>query len=206
MGFWKNLFGKSTQEDAVKPVVEPLKVAVVLGSVREGRNGAAVANWMLNFAKNRNDESVVYELVDLANYNIAFLGSKKSQTEEAQANAKAWSEKMASYDGYIFVTPEYNHAIGGALKNALDYLNPEVNNKVAGFVGYGSLGGTRAHENLRLILGELQVADVRTAVTFSLISDFENMSVFKPADYHADNANEMLNQVITWGRAFKELR
>ena len=80
---------------------------------------------------------------------------------------------MASFDGYIFITPEYNHAIGGALKNALDFLNPELNNKAAGFVGYGSLGGTRAHENLRLILGELQVADVRTAVTFSLMSDFE---------------------------------
>ncbi|WP_010096498.1 NADPH-dependent FMN reductase [Ornithinibacillus scapharcae] len=183
-----------------------LKIGIVLGSVREGRNGEAVANWMLNFAKNRNDEGVEYELVDLANYDLAMLGSKASQTEEAQGAAKAWSEKMASYDGYIFVTPEYNHAIGGALKNALDYLNPEVNNKAAGFVGYGSLGGTRAHENLRLILGELQVADVRTAVTFSLMADFENFSVFKPADYHADNANTMLDQVIAWSRVLKTVR
>lgn len=113
---------------------------------------------------------------------------------------------MASFDGYIFITPEYNHAIGGALKNATDYLNAEVNNKAAGFVGYGSLGGTRAHENLRLILGELQVADVRTAVTFSLMSDFENFSVFKPADYHANNANEMLDQLIKWSGALKTIR
>ena len=113
---------------------------------------------------------------------------------------------MASFDGYVFITPEYNHAIGGALKNALDFLNPELNNKAAGFVGYGSLGGTRAHENLRLILGELQVADVRTAVTFSLMSDFENMSVFKPADYHADNANTMLDQVLSWSGALKTVR
>nr|WP_029191091.1 NAD(P)H-dependent oxidoreductase [Ornithinibacillus scapharcae] len=187
-------------------MAETLRVAIVQGSVREGRNGAAVAEWTLNFASNRNDENVDYELVDLANYDLAMLGSKASQTEEAQAAAKAWSEKMASFDAYIFVTPEYNHTVGGALKNALDYLNPEVNNKAAGFVGYGSLGGTRAHENLRLILGELQVADVRTAVTFSLMADFENFSVFKPADYHADNANTMLDQVITWGRAFKALR
>lgn len=113
---------------------------------------------------------------------------------------------MASFDGYIFVTPEYNHAVGGALKNAIDYLNPELNNKAAGFVGYGSLGGTRAHENMRLILAELQVATVRTAVTFSLMTDFENMSVFKPHDYHADNANGMLDQLINWSRALKTIR
>lgn len=183
-----------------------LKIGIVLGSVREGRNGQAVADWTLEFAKNRNDEGVEYELVDLADYDLAFLGSKAAQKEEAQAAAIAWSEKMASFDGYVFIAPEYNHSVGGALKNALDYLNPEVNNKAAGFVGYGSLGGTRAHENLRLILGELQVADVRTAVTFSLLSDFENFSVFKPADYHADNANGMFDQVIAWSRALKTLR
>jgi NAD(P)H-dependent FMN reductase len=72
--------------------------------------------------------------------------------------------------------------------------------------GYGSVGGTRAHETHRLILGELQVADVRTAVTFSLMSDFENMSVFKPADYHADNTNAMLDQVLAWSGALKNVR
>lgn len=185
-----------------------LKIGIVVGSVREGRNAEAVANWMYDFATKRNDAEVEYELVDLANYNLPFLGAKlpEGQQAEAQQAIQAWSEKMASFDGYIFVTPEYNHAIGGALKNALDFLNPEVNNKAAGFVGYGSLGGTRAHENLRLILGELQVADVRTAVTFSLMTDFENMSVFKPADYHADNANTMLDQVISWSRALKTVR
>lgn len=183
---------------------ETLKIGIIQGSVREGRNGDAVAKWMLDFAEKRND-AVAYELVDLADYNLPLLGSKYAG-EDAEEQIKAWSEKMASFDGYIFVTPEYNHAIGGALKNALDYLNPELNNKAAGFVGYGSLGGTRAHENLRLILGELQVADVRTAVTFSLMTDFENMSEFKPADYHADNANEMLDQVIAWSRALKTIR
>jgi NAD(P)H-dependent FMN reductase len=205
MGFLNKLFGKSNKKE-VETVAETLRVAIVQGSVREGRNGTAVANWTLNFAKSRNDENVEYELVDLANYELALLGSKASQTEEAGAAAKAWSEKMASFDAYVFVTPEYNHTAGGALKNALDYLNPELNNKAAGFVGYGSLGGTRAHENLRLILGELQVADVRTALTFSLMSDFENMSEFKPADFHKDNANGLLDQVISWGRAFKSLR
>ncbi|MBU5595043.1 NAD(P)H-dependent oxidoreductase [Amphibacillus sp. MSJ-3] len=183
-----------------------LNIGIILGSVREGRNGEAVAKWINEFAKNRGDAN--YEIVDLIDYPLPMLGAKVTGDDQAlvEATINAWKEKMASFDGYIFVTPEYNHAIGGALKNALDYLNPELNNKAAGFVGYGSLGGTRAHENLRLILGELQVADVRTAVTFSLMSDFENLSVFKPADYHADNTNEMLDQLLKWSSALKTIR
>ncbi|SHF72477.1 NADPH-dependent FMN reductase [Ornithinibacillus halophilus] len=184
-----------------------LKIGIVLGSVRQGRNGEAVTKWTYDFATKRND-NVEYEIVDLANYKLPLLGAEVSeaQQEEAGEAIKAWSEKMASFDGYIFVVPEYNHAVGGAFKNAMDYLKAEVGNKAAGMVGYGSLGGVRAHENLRLILGELQVADVRTAVTFSLMTDFENMSVFKPADYHETNANDMLDQVITWSKALKTVR
>jgi len=202
VGFLDRLLGRSNEEEKTM-TNEKLKIGIVQGSVREGRNGDAVAKWMVDFAEKRNDAE--YEIVDLANYNLPFLGSANAQPG-AEGQIKAWSEKMASFDGYIFITPEYNHAIGGALKNALDFLNPELNNKAAGFVGYGSLGGTRAHENLRLILGELQVADVRTAVTFSLMSDFENMSVFKPADYHAGNANTMLDQVLAWSGALKTVR
>lgn len=186
--------------------VEKLKIGIVVGSVRKGRNADAVSHWMYNFATKRNDAE--YELVDLINYKLPLLGQEipSEQKEEANFAIKSWSESMAKYDGYIFVTPEYNHAVGGALKNALDYLNPELNNKAAGFVGYGSLGGVRAHENMRLILGELQVAVVRTAVTFSLMTDFENMSVFKPAEYHEGNANTMLDQILAWSGALKKLR
>jgi len=180
-----------------------LKIGIVIGSVRQGRNAEAVSQWMYDFATKRNDAE--YELVDLADYNLPLLGSKHA-APDAEAQIKAWSEKMASFDGYIFVTPEYNHAVGGALKNATDYLKPEVANKAAGLVGYGSLGGTRAHENMRLIFGELSVADVRTAVTFSLMTDFENMSVFKPADYHAANANQMLDELLAWAGALKTVR
>lgn len=146
--------------------------------------------------------------MDLADFNLPFYGSAipESMQEEAKAHIQAWSEKMASFDGYVFVTPEYNHATTGVLKNALDYLNLEVNNKAAGFAAYGGLGGSRAIENLRLILGELQVADVRTAITFSLLTDFENMREFKPADYHAKNANEMLDQLLAWSGALQTVR
>ncbi|WP_010648653.1 NADPH-dependent FMN reductase [Oceanobacillus massiliensis] len=184
-----------------------LKIGIILGSVRQGRNGEAVANWTYDFATKRNDEAE-YEIVDLADYKLPFLGAALPEAQQAEAEAaiKAWSEKIASFDGYVFVTPEYNHAVGGALKNALDFLKPEVANKAAGFVGYGSLGGTRAHENLRLIFGELQIADVRTALTFSLMTDFVNMSEFRPADFHQANANDMLDQVIAWSTALKTIR
>ncbi|HQK38414.1 MAG TPA: NAD(P)H-dependent oxidoreductase, partial [Bacteroidales bacterium] len=82
----------------------------------------------------------------------------------------------------------------------------EWNNKAAGFVSYGSAGGARAVEQLRLIMGELQVADVRAQVLLSLFTDFENFSVFKPAAMHENNLNTMLNQLIDWGAALQSLR
>lgn len=221
MGLFDKLFGRKKEQPVQQrqelpvqknapvapeaPKEDMLKIGIVIGSVREGRNAASVSKWMYDFANKRNDATVQYELVDLGDYNLPLLGSEFAEPD-AEAQVKGWSQKMASYDGYIFVTPEYNHATGGALKNALDYLKPEVENKPAGFVGYGSLGGARAHENLRLIFGELGVADVRTAVTFSLMSDFVNMIEFKPAEYHEGNANQMLDQLLSWSRAFKNLR
>jgi len=206
MGILEKIFGKTKPEEEITMTNNKLKIGIIIGSTRQGRNAEAVAKWTFDFAQKRNDAE--YELVDLVDYNLPFLGATVPDAQQAEAETAigAWSEKMASLDGYIFVAPEYNHAISGVLKNALDYLNPQVNNKAAGFVGYGSLGGARAIENLRLILGELQVADVRTAITFSLISDFENMSVFKPADYHEANATQMLDQVLAWSGALKTLR
>ena len=121
-------------------------------------------------------------------------------------HTKAWAEKIKSLDAFIFVTPEYNHAPSGALKNAIDFIYAEWNNKAAGFVSYGSVGGVRAVEHLRLIMGELQVADVRAQVALSLFTDFENYSVFKPAQNHETSLNTMIDQVIAWGGALKSLR
>ncbi len=104
------------------------------------------------------------------------------------------------------MTPEYNHATSGALKNAIDFLYNEWVNKAAGFVGYGGASGTRAVENLRLVMGELQVATVRAQVGLSLFTDFENFSVFKPAPQQAQSVNTMLDQVIAWGGALRSVR
>ena len=121
-------------------------------------------------------------------------------------HTKLWSAKIDSLDGFIFVTPEYNHATTGALKNAIDYLYQEWNNKAAGFVGYGSAGGVRAVENLRLILGELSVADVRAQVALSLMTDFENYTVFKPSPHHSKSLGTLFDQVVAWSKALKTLR
>lgn len=183
------------------------KIAIIIGSTRPGRNGPAVAQWVYEIAKQRNNAD--YELVDLADFNLPLLDEPvppSMSTDYAHEHTKKWSAKIASFDGFVFVTPEYNRATSGALKNAIDYLNVEWANKAAGFVGYGSFLGARAVENLRLIMGELQVADVRAQVGLSLFTDFENFSEFKPGAHHEESVHAMLDQLVAWSGALKTLR
>lgn len=182
------------------------KIAVVTGSTRPGRNNIAVANWVLENAQKRTDAQ--FELVDIADYNLPVLDEAMPAGFQQYANehTKKWSQTIAQYDGYIFVTPEYNHSISGALKNALDYISVEWNNKAAGFVGYGSAGGVRAVEHLRQIASELQLAHVRNQVQLSLFTDFENFSEFKPADMHQETLTAMLDQLVAWTGAMRTLR
>ena len=116
-------------------------------------------------------------------------------------HTKQWADKIASFDGFVIVTPEYNHSTSGVLKNAIDYLYAEWNNKAVGFVSYGAVGGARAAEHLRLISGELQMADVRQQVALSLLTEFENFSVFKPGAYNVAALNTLLDQVVAWSSA-----
>jgi NAD(P)H-dependent FMN reductase len=183
-----------------------IKIAIIIGSTRPGRKAEAVAKWVHEIAKKRSDAA--FEIVDIKDYNLPLLDEPvpPSMGQYSQPHTKTWSAKIAAFDAYVFVTPEYNHGTSGALKNAIDYLYREWNNKAAGFVGYGSAGGTRAVESLRLIMGELQVADVRAQVALSLFTDFENFTVFKPAPTHETSVNAMLDQVVAWGGALKTLR
>ncbi len=117
-----------------------------------------------------------------------------------------WAAKIDSFDAYDFVTAEYNHGIPGALKSAIDFLYREWINKAAGFVSYGSAGGVRAVEQLRLVMAEVQVATVHAQVQLSLFTDFENFTKFKPAVYQEQSVKTMLDQVIAWGSALETLR
>lgn len=181
-----------------------LKIGIIVASVRDNADGTAVGEWMYQFATSRKDENVQYEVVSLMDYDLPMI-TTMAQTATGPI-IDLWKSKMAEFDGYIFVTPEYNRSLPGAFKNALDYLTVEVNNKAVGYVAYGGLGGLAAIVSLRTIAAEQAMADVKTMVTFSIMSDFENFSVFKPADYHQANANGLLNEVISWSTALKTVR
>jgi NAD(P)H-dependent FMN reductase len=183
-----------------------LKIAVILGSTRPGRNGKAVADWVLEQAQHRT--GATYELIDLLDYPLPHLDESlpPSIGQYAGDHTKAWAEKIAGYDGFVFVTPEYNHSTSGVLKNAIDYLYGEWNNKAAAFVSYGSLGGARAIEHLRGISAELQIADVRQQLSFSLFSDFENFSEFHPGPQFQDQATVLFDQLESWAGALKQVR
>lgn len=182
------------------------RIAIILGSTRPGRNGAAVAQWVYDVASKRDDAE--YELVDLLDYPLPHLDEAlpPSLGQYQNDHTKRWAAKIASFDGFVFVTPEYNHSTSGVLKNAIDYLYQEWNNKAAGFVSYGGVGGARAAEHLRLVAGELQLADVRQQVALSMLTEFENFSVFKPGDYNVAALSTLLDQVVAWSEALAPLR
>jgi len=183
-----------------------LSIAVIIGSTRPGRNGEAVAKWAYEVARKRRDAD--FELVDIKDFNLPLLDEPMPPMfgQYRHNHTRVWSAKIASFDGYVFVTPEYNHGTSGALKNAIDFLYNEWTNKAAGFIGYGGAAGARAVEHLRLVMSELQVATVRAQVGLSLFTDFENFSVFKPAPNQESAVNAMLDQLIAWGGALKSLR
>jgi NAD(P)H-dependent FMN reductase len=186
---------------------EMIKAAIIVGSTRPGRHADVVANWVLEKAQKRTDAE--FEIVDIKDFDLPLLDepAPPSRGQYSKPHTKAWAQKIAAYDAFVFVTPEYNHAPSAALKNALDFIYSEWNNKSAGFVAYGaSASGARAVEQLRLVVSELQVADVRTPVLLSLINDFENYSVFKPNPAHEKTLSTMLDQMIAWGTALKTLR
>ena len=183
-----------------------LNVGVILGSTRPNRNGEAVARWVMEKVGGRSDAR--FELVDIKDYELPLLDEPipPSQGRYTQPHTKRWAEKIASLDAFIFVTPEYNHSTSGALKNAIDFLYREWNNKAAGFVGYGSAGGSRAVEHLRGIMAELQIADVRSQVLLSLFTDFQNFSEFTPGPQHDPALETMVTQLVSWGEALKRVR
>ena len=182
------------------------RIGIILGSTRPGRNGEQVAQWVLDAASARSDAE--YELVDLLDYPLPHLDEPipPSLGQYQNDHTKQWAEKIASLDGFVMVTPEYNHSTSGVLKNAIDYLFAEWANKAVGFVSYGGVGGARATEHLRLIAGELQMADVRQQVALSLMTEFENFSVFKPGEYNLAALHTMLDQVVAWSAALAPLR
>jgi NAD(P)H-dependent FMN reductase len=183
-----------------------IRIAIIIGSTRPGRKSEAVARWVFDIASKRSDAS--FEVVDIAAFDLPLLDEAMPpiMNRYEKPHTKTWAAKIATFDAFVFVTPEYNHSTSAALKNAIDFLYREWNDKAAGFVGYGGAGGTRAVEHLRLVMGELKVADVRAQVALSLYSDFENFTTFKPRPQQEAAVSAMLDDLVAWGEALQAMR
>jgi NAD(P)H-dependent FMN reductase len=186
-----------------------LRIGIVPGSTRVGRFADRPAEWLLGVANKRG--GAAFEIVDLRDYPMPFFDAPKSPLREPPTNevARRWARKVAELDGYVFVTAEYNHSVPAVLKNALDFVYPEFNRKPASFVGYGNAGGARAIEQLRLILVELQVAPLRSAVHIGR-DDFIGMLLhgksFADFPQLEQAANTMLDELLWWTGALHARR
>jgi NAD(P)H-dependent FMN reductase len=185
---------------------EALRIGIVLGSTRAARFADRPAAWLLERARSR--DGVAFELVDLRDYPLPFFDEAKSPMREPSKHEVAvrWAAKVSELDGFVFVTGEYNHGIPASLKNALDYLYTPWNRKPAAFVAYGNAGGARAVEQLRLVLVELQVAPLRSAVH---LSGPDYLDVVLRGKALADipnlepKADAMLDDLIWWARTLR---
>lgn len=185
-----------------------VNIGIVTGSTRDARVNGQVAEYVLE--KSKNIEGAKFEIVDIKDYDLPLFNeamppAMANKEYSNEANNK-WSEKIDSLDGFIFVTPEYNKAITPSLKNAIDYLGPEWGNKAAGIVGYGSTLGVAATLNLRTILSNANVATVGPFGAFSLFTDFEQMSTFRPAEVHNATIQAVIDTTVAWSKGLRTVR
>jgi NAD(P)H-dependent FMN reductase len=193
-----------------------IRIAIVIGSTRPRRRTAVAARWVADVADRHPAVAAgeaAFEIVDLAEYGLPVLDEPAAAIfgTYQHPHTSRWAETIASFDGFVFVTPEYNHSAPAALKNAIDFLFAEWNDKAAGFVSHGIHGGVRAVEHLRQVMTEVQVANVRTQVALSAFTDFEvtdplDPGVINPGPHQEPTLVELLNEVIAWATALKTLR
>lgn len=184
-----------------------MKIGIIIGSTRPGRSGESVGRWVHEQAIQREDAE--FELVDLEEFKLSLLGeptvpgaaNRQYEIEET----RVWSEKIDSLDGFVWVTPEYNHGVPAAMKNALDLLYPEWNHKAVGFVAYGADGGVRAVEHWRSIVANVRMVAVRAQVSLSQFLDFTD-GAFTPQERRAGELDNVLNQLVEMTAAVQTLR
>jgi NAD(P)H-dependent FMN reductase len=185
------------------------KIAIIIGSTRDVRFGIKPARWVHDTASKRTDIDV--ELVDLRDFPLPFFNEKASNAWVPTQNevGQRWQRKVAEFDGYIFVTPEYNRSLSAALKNALDFAYPEWTRKPAAAVGYGSVGAARAVEHLRTIAIELQMAPTRTGVHIQgtdFITTLQQGKDLTELTHLETNVKDMLDELVWWANALKTAR
>jgi NAD(P)H-dependent FMN reductase len=185
------------------------RIGIIISTTRQGRFADGPTRWLFDIASKRDDAE--FEVVDLRDYPMPFFDEVGSPFFVPPQNeiALKWGDKIASLDGFIFITAEYNHSISGVLKNALDYAYKQYNRKAASFVAYGGSGGARAVEHLRGILAELQVATMKFPVHIGMNEMLGIMREGKTmADYPylVDTAKNMLDELVWWTNALKVAR
>jgi NAD(P)H-dependent FMN reductase len=185
------------------------KIGIILSTTREGRFAAKVADWLLELVVARKD--LAFELVDLRHYPLPFFDEPKSPLWEPAKNevARRWTRKVESFDGYVFVTAEYNFGIPAVLKNAIDYVAHVFARKPAAYVGYGGVGAARAVEQLRLVNIAQQMAPLKSAVHIGG-ADFVDVLLHgksladKP--HLVPSVNAMLDELAWWTHALTQAR
>ncbi|MGX9176524.1 NADPH-dependent FMN reductase [Mesorhizobium sp. BHbdii] len=185
------------------------KIAIVVGSTRAARFADVPTQWIAKIAKSHADIDV--EVVDLRDFPLPFFDEVASSAWAPSQNevAKRWQKKVAEFDGFIFTAAEYNHGPTAVLKNAIDYAANEWNKKPAGFVGYGSVGGARAVEQLRLHAVEVQMAPVKSAVHIAW-ADFlavrQGEKKLDELEHLNQAATALVNDVAWWAKVLKAAR
>ena len=185
------------------------KIAIIVGSTRETRFADKPTQWLADIVAKRDD--LTAEIVDLRDFPMPFFDEVASNAYVPSTNEVAlrWQKKVAEFDGYIFITAEYNRSVTGVLKNALDYAYPEWNRKPAAIVGYGSVGAARATEHLRLIAVELQMHPTRTGVHIQG-ADFYGVwregKDINELTYLLPNVATMLDELVWWANALNVAR
>lgn len=182
------------------------KIAIIIGSTRPGRIGHNVAEWVHRIASKRTEAE--YEIIDLVDQNLPLYDEAMPAAvgQYAGEHTKRWAEIVRQYDGYVVITPEYNHSYPAALKNAFDFVYAEWQNKAIGFVGYGAVGAARAIEHLKGVAVELGIAPVAPQVGLLIPADFPSYPEFTPQEFRDAELIRLLDQLEPWTKALATLR
>ncbi|MDN5562217.1 MAG: NAD(P)H-dependent oxidoreductase [Luteococcus sp.] len=184
-----------------------MKIGIIVGSTRQNRAGKQIGEWVAARAEVRTDAT--FELVDLADFNLPFMTSPLPPAalgkQYPEPEIQAWSKKIDEFDGFILVTPEYNHGVPAAFKNAVDVLGSEWMKKAVGFVSYGADGGVRAVENWRVILANFNIYDIRNAVSINIFTEMSD-GAFSPNERRAAEVKDLLDTLVPAAQAMATLR
>ncbi|WP_433243602.1 NADPH-dependent FMN reductase [Streptosporangium sp. CA-135522] len=185
-----------------------IRIGIIIGSTRPGRNGDQVARWVRDLAAEHAGTAADFELVDLQDYALPLLDEAipASRAPGRQPHTQRWAKRIASYNAYIVVTPEYNTAPPASLTNAIDHLYEEWGGKPVGYVGYGIFGAVMAVQKLRAQAGVLRMADIGPQVALSLREDFANFADFRPQEPHTAEVHRLVDELLAWARALGPLR